>query len=121
MIADGKVKGSADPAYAAHEDTLGSWAQAVWNRWLPLSALRKLFAVASANLAGTRRPWAVARGPGAAVVLTMRRLKWVSSSPFLWITDAGRSLDLQADPPVVVVREVHAAVQRWRWANTLKA
>ena len=80
-----------------------------------------LFNVATANLAAARRPWAVARGPGAAVVLTLRRLNWVGSSPFLWVTDAGRCLDLQVDPPVVVVREVHAAVQRWRWANILKS
>ena len=31
------------------------------------------------------------------------------------ITDQGQHLDLQVDPPVIVVRQCFQAVQRWRW------
>ena len=43
-LADGSKGGRADPAFAAHEDPIGMWAEAVWCAWLPnaaLSALRR--------------------------------------------------------------------------------
>ena len=38
-LADGKAKGRADPAFDAHIDPIGQWAQAVWHEWLPRKAL----------------------------------------------------------------------------------
>lgn len=32
-------------------------------------------------------------------------------------TDLGEQFDLTLDPPIVVLQEVHRAVQRWRWAQ----
>eukprot|EP00973_Karenia_brevis_P037778 5211344-Karenia_brevis.AAC.1 len=39
MMADGSESGRADPAFAAHEDPIATWAEAVWSQWLPAAAL----------------------------------------------------------------------------------
>jgi hypothetical protein len=39
-IIDGSECGKADPAFAAHSDPIGAWAEAVWCSWLPLHVLR---------------------------------------------------------------------------------
>ena len=40
MIADGSKTGKADPAFPAHMDVVHHWAQAIWNHWLPETALQ---------------------------------------------------------------------------------
>ena len=35
VLADGADTGRVDPAFAAHEDPIGMWAEAVWGQWLP--------------------------------------------------------------------------------------
>ena len=40
MIADGSKRGTADPAFVAHTDVVSHWAQAVWNKWLPIAELQ---------------------------------------------------------------------------------
>ena len=70
-----------------------------------------------ARLRVARNPWAVARGPAAAFILSAARLGWTPKDARILTTDLGRRLDLMLDPPVVVEREVHAAVRRWRWRN----
>ena len=50
----------ADPAFEAHLAPLVHWAQAVWNKWLPLKHLFQLAAVANVKLAEGIRPWSVA-------------------------------------------------------------
>ena len=39
MIADGSKKGKADPAFPAHTDVTTHWAQAIWNKLLPIHEL----------------------------------------------------------------------------------
>ncbi len=55
MIADGGVKGRADPAFDAHDLPIGQWAEAVWLQWLPMPSLLVLVASAKARLVGAKR------------------------------------------------------------------
>jgi hypothetical protein len=115
MLADGSDKGMVDPAFEAHLGPIGHWAQAVWNRWLPLKQLFQLAANANVKLAQAIRPWSVTYGPAAAFVGTAARLQWVVHDAVTVLTDAGRTLRLDLDPPAAVAKEVKAAVRRWRW------
>ena len=115
MLADGSATGRVDPAYEGHAEPMGHWAQAVWNSWLPVRQLRQLVANAKEGLAKAAQPWRVVYGPAAAFVCTATRLHWTVNDAMNIVTDEGRILRLDVDPPVVVVREVHEAVRRWRW------
>ena len=42
MLGDGSKSGRADPAFAAHEEPIQMWAEAVWSVWLPRAALESL-------------------------------------------------------------------------------
>ncbi len=76
LIADETRGGKADPAFDAHTGPIGHWAKAVWEKWLPVSALQRLVAAAESKLSRAARPWAVVRGPGAALLATASRLAW---------------------------------------------
>lgn len=115
MLADGSAKGRVDPAFEAHAQPIGHWAQAVWNQWLPRSALLRLTADAKARLTRAAHPWQVVRGPAAAFVCSAARLNWTVHDALNVTTDRGRPLRLDLDSPAVIVRECHAAVRRWRW------
>ena len=49
------------------------------------------------------------------MVASAQRIGWTVCDAQHLITDVGESLDLKSDPPVVVEKEVHEAVRRWRW------
>ena len=87
----------------------------VWNGWLPRPDLEVLVAKAKARLHAVANIWRHVRGPGAAAVATCARLNWVVVDAATMITDAGRTLHLDLDPPAVIRKEVRAAVHRWRW------
>jgi hypothetical protein len=114
VIADGGVKGMADPAYPAHTAPMGHWAMVIWYGWLPLSWLQKSLASGRLRLAVASVPWSVVKGPAAAFVASAARLKWTVVDVVNVIIDSGLSLNLSVDPPAVVTREVAAAVRRWR-------
>ena len=115
LMADGSKTGRADPAYDAHALPIGEWAMAIWECWLPIRSLQRIVDDAVNRLNGAKNKWAVCYGPGAAMVMTCRRLGWTVRSATKLITDTGELLDLILDPPKVVVNQVYAAVQRWRW------
>lgn len=115
ILADESPRGKADPTFAAHLCPIGEWAQAVWEGLLPMVVLQRLISSAPLRLMSAARPWAVARGPGAAVTATAWRLRWDILDARRIVTDTGRELLLDIDPPIVVARECAAAVRRWRW------
>ncbi len=115
IVADESATGKADPAFAAHVDPIGAWAQAVWEQWLPTRALMRVVKDAKRRLECAARPWSVVRGPGAAFVASAQRLGWTVHDARHVTTDRGRALDLAIDPPIVVARECEDAVRRWRW------
>ena len=115
LLADGSMRGKADPAFAAHEAPIGKWAEALWEAWLPRPALQKLVSAALADVAGRPSPWARVRGPAAAFVASALRLGWQIQSYFEVVTDLGQYLDLTRDPPAMTLRFVQQAVWRWRW------
>ena len=117
MVADGSKKGKADPAFPAHIDVVQHWAQAIWNKWLPEPALAASLAYARERITSSDRPWSVVTGPAAALLCTLERVGWKVTSASSLVTDTGRTLDLQVDPPIVVARCMEAAVRRWRWRN----
>ena len=63
-LADGGLRGRADPAFAAHIDPIGMWAAAVWGRWVSNRALTLLVKHALRRAERARTPWStVARRP----------------------------------------------------------
>jgi len=104
VIADGGPNGRADPAYDARSLPLGEWAMAVWENWKPISSMQLVIDDAKQRIEKTRNKWAVCYGPGAALVMTCKRIEWTILSATRFITDLGQHLDLQVDPPVVVIR-----------------
>ena len=120
ILADESKKGRADPAFEAHLQPIGSWARAVWHKWMPHTALQQMVVCAKTKLAAAKSIWQHVRGPAAATVASAWRLGWQVHSYSALTTDLGRSLDLTLDPPVVVNREIVRAVRRWRDAAVFK-
>ena len=120
LVADGSKSGRADPAYDAHALPIGEWAMAVWESWMPVRSMQRIVDDAVSRLDRVKNKWAVCYGPGAAMVMTCRRLNWTAKSATKLITDTGELLNLILDPPKVVVNHVYAAVQRWRWRRVEK-
>ena len=115
LIADGSQSGRADPAYDAHALPIGEWAMAVWEYWYPVKSLQRIVDDACERLESAKNKWAVCYGPGAALVMTCRRIGWTVVTATHFITDTGEHLQLHLDPPCVVVKHCFQAVQRWRW------
>ena len=100
---------------------ISHWAQAVWNKWLPIHDLQTSLADARARAAQATQPWRIVYGPAVALVCTLHRPNWIINSAIELVTDKGRILDLTVDAPVVVARQSDAAVRRWRWRNLAAA
>ena len=120
VIADGSRSGRADPAYDAHALPIGEWAMAIWEGWYPEKPLQRILDDACQRLDRARNKWAVCYGPGAALVMTCRRIGWTVVTASHLITDTGEHLQLHLDPPCVVVKHCFQAVQRWRWKRIEK-
>ena len=89
VLADGTVKGRADPAYDAHMMPLGQWAQAVWHEWLPLEALNKLTASAK-RIVRMLQPcevWKQVKGQATAMVASAQRIGWSVCDASHLVTD----------------------------------
>ena len=75
-LADGSGRGRADPAFAAHDDPIGMWSEAVWCMWLPRAAMEALTRAALGLCGDGSIPWARVCGPAAAFVASAMRLGW---------------------------------------------
>ena len=115
IAADAKLKDKADPAFAAHSDVVGMWAMAVWEGMLPMQMLHKSICKAKVALVEAKRPWAVVKGPAAALVASLARLGWSVIDATLAIDDLGEEVSFTKDPPAAVAKLVSNAVRRWRW------
>ena len=112
---DGRAHGRVDPAYSAHTDPIGHWAESVWDQWMPSSVLDLLFRGAHANIQKAKRTWAAVHGPAASCRASLGRLQWTACSAFEWNTDRGMKIDLRRDSPAFVRDLVVESVRRWRW------
>ena len=115
VLADASVHGRADPAYAAHEEPIMLWAQAVWCGWLTEKEMAELSTDARSRLIGQDNMWSRVAGPAAAAIATASRIGWTFDSESRITTDQGRQLWLRQEAPAAVQREVREAVRRWRW------
>ncbi len=59
-----------------------------------------------------RRDWRMTRGPIAAAILELDRIRWRAVSPFEWLTDEGVTVHLTETPPSLMKDYLVAAVQR---------
>ena len=109
-LANGSLRGRADPAFAAHEDPIGKWSEAVWSQWLPRAALDKLVQFALSLVSAGTVPWRAVRGPASAFVASALRLGWQVADAFRLVTDRGLAIDMRFDSPAFVVSEVRKAV-----------
>ncbi len=78
---------------------------AAWRSIKPQSLIRN-----KGNLA--RRKWTDIRGPMGAAWLTLHRLSWQWTSPFVLHDDRGVEVSLIRNSPVTVAKLLHAAVTR---------
>ena len=117
MVADGGKLGSVDPAFEAHCGPIGHWATAVWEQWLPRTALMVLHTGARISICKSKNVWSACNGPASVVLATAARIGWTFQSAFSLVTDEGIVLDLTLDPPCVVTRACKQAVHRWRCNN----
>ena len=53
-LADGSAHGKADPAFGAHLEPIGLWAEAVWCNWLPRDDLHLLVGSALQRILGAK-------------------------------------------------------------------
>ena len=120
MLADGSAKGRADPAFPAHSMPIKAWAEAVWAQRMPLVCMRRMIRFAKRKLRRATRKWSVCCGPAAAFTATCDRLLWQVVDETTVITDQGRTIDFELDPPKAVELEVDEAVRRWRWRRIVK-
>ena len=111
LVADGSLRGRADPAFEAHSDVIVHWAQSMWNLWIPTQLMQVSLEDAMVRTASAANPWSVVYGPAAALVCTAHRLGWTIHHATSLTTDEGRKIDLQADPPIVVKRLVANSVK----------
>ena len=116
LIAAGAKAGLAsDPAFAAHVEPIGQWAEAVWHRSLPGMLLHASVAKVKQALLAAKRPWAVVKGPAAATVASAARIGWTMMDAVSAVTDTGRVVDFQLDSPAMIRKLVRESVKRWRW------
>ena len=67
-VADGSLRGRADPAFDAHLLPIGEWAEGIWHERLPLHALQRSTTRALAKLASAKSRWQHVKAPAAAMV-----------------------------------------------------
>ena len=99
MLADGSAKGKADPAFPAHSMPIKAWAEAVWSQRMPLVCMRRMIRFAKRKLRRATRKWSVCCGPAAAFIATCNRLLWQVVDETTVITDQGRTIDFELEPP----------------------
>ena len=104
MMADGKARGGADPAFDAHLMQITEWGKAVWHERLPRRSLHVLAANAQKKLAKAKSIWAVVYGPGTDFVATCARLGWTVIDGLRLRTDNEFHVDLTLDPPAAVTK-----------------
>lgn len=121
IMADGSDRGRADPAFDAHTQPICFWAMAIWNDWMPVAELQTMIWEAKTKLTLAAFPWQHVKGPAAATVATCARLEWEVKDACTMVTDEGRKLELDLEPPAVIKREVIEAVKRWRWSRVTVA
>ena len=110
-----KVGWAADPAFAAHIEPIGQWADAAWHSRLPTKLLDYSIGKAKRAVLAAKRPWAVVRGPAGAVVATAARIGWTVVDATTAVTDVGRHVCFTKDSPKMVKLLVRQSVDRWRW------
>ena len=117
ILADGVKERPADPAIEATCMPIFFWARAVWHGWLPTATSRSTLKDSQRRMTNAKRPWAVVRGPSAAMAATAAQIGWQVASPTVLVTDEGRRLLLFADPPIVILNGAKRATRKWRLRN----
>jgi hypothetical protein len=88
---------------------------------MPVESLQTSLDYARQRTTETTRPWSVATGPAAALLLSLERVGWTVHDATNITTDMGREIELSTDPPIVVARLMVESVRRWRWNNVAEA
>ena len=93
FVLDGNA-GTLDPAFEGNGAVITQWATAWWENWLPAEELTNAYWNATGALRGTgQRPWGKVKGPVCALIATLRRIGWTSTSPTTFLDDEGLELD----------------------------
>jgi hypothetical protein len=109
-----------DPAYVCNRAPIVMWLTALWNAWIPRSALLRSMVTAIRVVQDAERPWLLVDGPSAAVIATFKRIGWFAISPIVWRTHRGDviSIDLLCPRSVGVLVDDATSVSLWK-TNTI--
>lgn len=120
-MADGSARGSADLAFAAHTQAVGFWAMDIWNKWIETDTLEMAVEDKNADMIFNGVKWQKVYGLVSATIATCSRIGWTVRIASTLVTDKGRILHLDLDPPIVIWEEVTEALKRWRWRRVEQA
>ena len=112
-----------DPAYLVNRSPIEMWAQAFWDSWVPRGRFVAVWHAACMGVKeGKGSPWSKVRGPGGAVLATMKRIGWepvameflAQDYPTKIMTHRG-PVDLLEFCPKSLGDLVDEATQAWLW------
>ena len=119
-VLDG-LRGTLDPAFDAHVLPVLFYCQCWWEQWHDTTYISQSFNDATAKLQGAKRSfWDMVSGPIAAMIASLKRLKWLTPYPDTLVDDTGYVYKVRLDPPVVIAEGVRRSVRRWRLARVLE-
>ena len=105
---------NSDPAFRLTTGPVVEWSTALWSGEVPLDVLDRVARKAPSRLAGRRRPWSGAHGPGGVLLLTLRRMGWRLFDARTLEDDRGSRVDLLRVGPREVRCMVERGVSRWQ-------
>ena len=100
-----------DPILHLTLPPLYSWAAAWWENF-QVQDMQDVWKEAHVSLAGIKSPWKRIKGPGTAVLLSLRRIGWTWPAPQVFRTGAGVLLDLRSQAPMLVKDLAQKALER---------
>ena len=114
FLLDGSAVVNSDPAFRLTTGPVIEWSTALWSGEVPLEVLDRVARIAASRLAGRRRPWLGAHGPGGVLLLTLRRMGWRLFDARTLEDDRGSRVDLLRVGPREVRCMVERGVSRWQ-------
>ena len=105
-----------DPIFDVTLAPLARYCAAVWGGELQLARLQRAWQALEQARLTTKPTWHGARGPLAAMWMSLLRIGWTMHSSLVLVTDAGALLELLRVPP----KEVREGNQRWQGRQILR-
>ena len=114
LHAVGTYSTTVDPAYHVNIAPLKKWASVWWEKWIAKEYLTSAFqSICTRWGLSMGASWRRVTGPTAALVATLRRLKWHSVDGQHLGDDIGGQWDVGLDPPADIEAATKQSADRW--------